>query len=186
MQGKRVVLITGASSGFGQLLGQALSEKGYRVFGTSRNPAWSTPASGMTMLALDVRDGASVTACVQSVLSTSARLDVLVNNARYVHEGPLEEVSLEELKAVFETNFFGAVRMVNAVLPAMRRDRSGHIIHVSSLAGLLPLPFWGAYSASKCALEGYSESLRHELKPLGIHVSLVEPSFYKTRLASNK
>jgi len=186
MTSEKVVLITGASSGFGYSLAQALAQKGYIVFGTSRNPSASTPSTGVTMLSLDVRSDDSVKDCIQAVSSRTNRVDILVNNAGYVLEGPLEEVSIEQLKAQFETNFFGAVRMVNAILPMMRRQRSGHIINVSSVAGLLPLPFLGPYCASKFALEGYSESLRHELKPLGIHVSLVEPSFYKTKLASNK
>lgn len=186
MSTDKVVLITGISSGFGQLLAKALAQKDYMVFGTSRNPPGSTPLSGVTTLPLDVRNDDSVKECLQEVLSRTSRLDVLVNNAGYILEGPLEEVTMDQLKAQFETNFFGTVRMTNAILPTMRRQHRGHIINVSSVSGLLPLPFWGAYCSSKFALEGYSESLRHELKPLGIHVSLVEPDFYKTKLASNK
>ena len=186
MHNETVVLITGASSGFGKQLGLALIAKGYRVFGTSRNPGACTPIPGLTMLSLDVRDDSSVAACVDSVFSQAGRLDVLVNNAGCVHEGPLEEMSLDELKDIFETNFFGAARMVNAVLPMMRERRGGHIINVGSAAGLMSMPFTGPYCASKYALEGYSESLRHELKPLGIHVSLVEPSFIKTSLSNHK
>lgn len=183
----KVVVITGASSGFGSLLANVLARKGHRVFGTSRNPSAGTAPANVTMLPLDVCDDNSVSNCARSVLSeANNRLDVLVNNAGYLLEGPLEEVALEQLKAQFETNFFGAVRMINAFLPIMRRQRSGHIINVSSMAGLLALPFKGAYSASKFALEGYSESLRQELKPIGIHVSLIEPSYYKTNLPDNK
>ena len=183
----KVVVITGASSGFGSLLANVLAQKGHRVFGTSRNPSATTSLPNMTMLPLDVCDDNSVSTCSRTVLSEADnRLDVLVNNAGYFFEGPLEEVTLEQLKAQFETNFFGAVRMINAFLPTMRKQRSGHIINISSMSGLLAMPFEGAYSASKFALEGYSESLRQELKPIGIHVSIIEPSFYSTNLAGNK
>ena len=183
----KVILITGASSGFGNLLANVLAQKGHSVFGTSRNPSATTSLPNVTMLPLDVCDDYSVSACAQKVLSeANNRLDVLVNNAGYLLEGPLEELTLQQLKEQFETNFFGAVRMINAFLPAMRKQRSGHIINISSMAGLMALPFKGAYSASKFALEGYSESLRQELKPLGIHVSIFEPSYYKTNMPSSK
>jgi short-subunit dehydrogenase len=183
----KAVLITGASSGFGSLLANVLAQKGYSVFGTSRNPSTTTPLPNVTMLPLDVCDDNSVRNCARTVLEeTDNKLDVLVNNAGYLLEGPLEEITLEQLKAQFETNFFGAVRMINAFLPTMRTQRSGHIINISSMAGLMPLPFKGAYSASKFALEGYSEALRQELKPIGIHVSIIEPSYYKTNMPSSK
>jgi NAD(P)-dependent dehydrogenase (short-subunit alcohol dehydrogenase family) len=177
------VLITGASSGFGRLLAALLARRGHTVFGTSR---FAAAATDFTVVPLDVRDDESVAACVNAVRQGGGDIDVLVNNAGYVHEGPLEELSVEDIKAIFETNFFGAVRMVNAVLPAMRARRSGRIINISSLSGLMPLPFMGAYGASKHALEAYSESLRHELLPLGIFVSLVEPGYFKTGIASRK
>jgi NAD(P)-dependent dehydrogenase (short-subunit alcohol dehydrogenase family) len=179
-----VVLITGASSGFGRALATLLARRGYSVFGTSRRAAGDT--SDFPIVPLDVRDDASVMACVNAVCEQAGDIDVMVNNAGYVHEGPLEELSLDDLKSVFETNFFGAVRMTNAVLPSMRARRRGRIINVSSLTGLMPLPFMGAYVSSKHALEGYSESLRHELLPLGIYVSLVEPGYFKTGIAGRK
>ena len=160
------------------------------MFGTCRGPARDAAPRGtdgnFTMLPLDVREDSSVAACIEQVGREAGDVDVLVNNAGYSHEGPLEEFSIAELKALFETNFFGAVRMVNAVLPAMRARRRGRIVNVSSLAGLMPIPFMGAYCATKHALEGYSESLRHELLPLGIHVSLVEPGYFKTGIAERK
>jgi NAD(P)-dependent dehydrogenase (short-subunit alcohol dehydrogenase family) len=177
------VLITGASSGFGRLLATLLARKGYTVFGTSRCAA--AVSADFRVVPLDVRDDGSVRACMDAVRE-GGEIDVLVNNAGYVHEGPLEELSLADVKAVFETNFFGALRMVNAVLPSMRARRRGRIINVSSLTGLMPLPFMGAYAASKHALEAYSESLRHELLPLGIHVSLVEPGYFRTGIAGRK
>lgn len=180
-----IVLITGASSGFGRLLAERLAGTGHSVFGTSRAPD-SSEARAFTLLPLDVRDDGAVARCVEEVTRRAGAVDVLVNNAGYVHEGPLEELALDELKALFETNFFGAVRMTSAVLPAMRARRSGRIVNVSSMAGLMPIPFAGAYCATKHALESYSESLRHELMPMGIAVHVVEPGFFKTGISARK
>jgi NAD(P)-dependent dehydrogenase (short-subunit alcohol dehydrogenase family) len=138
------------------------------------------------MLPLDVRAGDSVRACVETVSSRAGHLDVLINNAGEEFAGALEELSLEEARAQFETNFFGVVRMVNAVLPLMRQQERGHIVNMGSLAGLSSIPFLGIYSASKFALEGYTEALRHEVKPFNIHVSLTEPGFLKTPMTSNR
>ncbi len=142
--------------------------------------------AAVEMLPLDVRTDDSVRACVEAVSSRAGRLDVLINNAGYELGGALEELLTDEAKAQFETNFFGVVRVVNAVLPLMRRQRSGHIINVSSVAGLSPVPFLGIYSASKFALEGYTEALRHEVKPFNIHVSLTESGFLKTPMMNNR
>lgn len=179
-----VALVTGASSGVGRATAAALAERGHRVFGTSRSP--SDAASGIEMLALDVRDDASVAACVAAVVGRAGRLDVLVNNAGFEQAGALEELSLDEARAQFETNFFGVVRMVKEVLPVMRGQRSGRIINVSSLAGLAPIPFMGIYSASKFAVDGYTEALRLEVAPLGILVSQVEPGFLHTTMMGNR
>ena len=179
-----VTLVTGASSGVGRATALALAARGHRVFGTSRTP--SRDAGPVEMLPLDVRDDASVAACVAAVATAAGRLDVLVNNAGYEQAGALEELSLEEARAQFETNFFGVVRMVNAALPLMRRQRSGRIVNVSSLAGLSPIPFMGMYSASKFALDGYTEALRLEVSPLGILVSQVEPGFLRTEMMQNR
>jgi NAD(P)-dependent dehydrogenase (short-subunit alcohol dehydrogenase family) len=179
-----VVLVTGASSGVGRATALALAGRGHRVFGTSRSP--SPEAGPVEMLPLDVRDDASVSACVTSVIGAAGRLDVLVNNAGFEQAGALEELSLEEASAQFETNFFGVVRTVNAALPAMRARRSGRIVNVSSLAGLSPIPFMGMYSASKFALDGYTEALRLEVSPLGILVSQVEPGFLRTPMMQNR
>ena len=138
------------------------------------------------MLSLDVRADASVRACIDDVVNRGGSLDVLINNAGYELAGALEELSLEDARAQFETNFFGVVRMVNAVLPLMRRQKRGYIINVSSLAGLSAIPFLGIYSASKFALEGYTESLRHEVKPFNIHVSLTEAGFLRTPMTDNR
>jgi NAD(P)-dependent dehydrogenase (short-subunit alcohol dehydrogenase family) len=179
---QKVVLITGASSGFGEVTASLLAERGYRVFGTSRNPdrnrAW-----GYEMLPLDVRSDDSVRACVQGLMERTGRLDVLISNAGYELAGAVEETLIEEAKEQFETNFFGTVRMVKAALPVMRKQGGGRILLISSLAGLLGVPFHGLYSASKYALEGYAEALRHEVKGFAILVSLIEPSFFRTNLA---
>src|SRR5437899_3785996 len=175
----QTVLVTGASSGIGQATARLLAERGFTVFGTARKPDPKKRES-FTMLALDVRSDDSVRACVEQVVGQAGRLDVLVNNAGYSLTGAAEETSVEEAKAQLETNFFGVVRMVNAVLPAMRAARAGKIVNISSLAGNTAIPFSAFYSASKFALEGYSEALWHEVRPFGISVSLVEPGFVNT------
>ncbi len=176
----KVVLVTGASSGIGRAVARLLQGRGFTVFGTSR--VHSGKMERVEMLPLDVRSEESVNTCVRVVLERAGRLDVLINNAGYVLGGAIEETALEEARAQFETNFFGLVRMVKAVLPIMRRQGGGRIVNISSLAGLAAVPFLGFYSASKFALEGYSEALLHEVMPFNIHVSLVEPGFIRTNL----
>ncbi|HEY7194774.1 MAG TPA: SDR family NAD(P)-dependent oxidoreductase [Gemmatimonadales bacterium] len=175
----QTILVTGASSGIGQATARLLAERGFTVFGTARKPDAVAP-QGFTMVALDVRSDESVRDCVAQVLAQAGRLDVLVNNAGYAVTGAAEETSVEEAKAQLDTNFFGAVRMVNAVLPGMRAAGAGKIINISSLAGNTAIPYSAFYSASKFALEGYSESLWYEVRPFGISVSLVEPGFVHT------
>jgi NAD(P)-dependent dehydrogenase (short-subunit alcohol dehydrogenase family) len=174
----QVALVTGASSGIGQAAATALAAQGYRVFGTSRHAQSLGP--GIATLKLDVTSDRSIKTGVATVLKKAGRLDVLVNNAGYLLAGAVEECTLKDAKAQFDTNYFGAVRMIQAALPAMRKAGQGHIITVSSLAGLVPLPFWGHYNASKFALEGLMETLRMELKPFGIRVCMVEPGAIKT------
>jgi NAD(P)-dependent dehydrogenase (short-subunit alcohol dehydrogenase family) len=186
MSNQRVVLITGASSGVGQSTARLLSQKGYKVFGTSRNPASAEAIPTVEMLALDVGSDDSVAACVKAVTNGGGRIDVLVNNAAYELAGALEEISIDEAKAQFETNFFGVVRMVKAVLPSMRQQKQGQIINVSSLSGVSSIPFMGIYSASKFALEGYTEALRLEVNPFNIHVSLTEAGFLKTPMMNKR
>jgi len=136
------------------------------------------------MLRLDVNSDESVDACVGALIQRMGRLDILINNAGYVLSGAIEETSIHEAKSQFETNFFGVVRMVKAVLPIMRKQGFGQIINISSIAGLIAEPFAGFYSASKFALEGYTENLRYEVKRFNIKVSLVEPGFFKTNIAN--
>ena len=176
---KKVALVTGVSSGFGRLIARRLHECQYRVFGTSRRKD-TIADSGVEMLMLDVRSEDSVRACVSTVLDSEEGIDVLVNNAGTTHLSLAEETNLDEARAVFETNFFGIVRMTNAVLPAMRARKSGRIINVCSMAGLVAIPGQAFYTASKFALEGYGEALRYEVEPFRIHVSLIEPGFDRT------
>ncbi len=186
MLDQKVVLITGASSGVGQSTARLFSQKGYKVFGTSRNPAGAETIPAVELLPLDVRADDSARACVEAVSSRGGRIDVLINNAGYELAGAVEELTGEEARAQFETNFFGVVRMVDAVLPLMRRQKRGHVVNVSSLAGISSIPFLGIYCASKFALEGYTEALRYEVKPFNIHVSMTEAGFLKTPMMNNR
>jgi NAD(P)-dependent dehydrogenase (short-subunit alcohol dehydrogenase family) len=177
---QRVALVTGASSGIGGAIAAKLAADGHRVFGTARKPG---PKVGeVEMVALDVTDEASVKACVDGVIAKAGKLDILVNNAGYLFPGAVEEASMDEVRAQFDTNFFGVVRMFKAIVPLMREQKSGHLITISSLAGIVPVPFWGYYTASKFAVEGLCESLRYEMKPFGVKVALVEPGAIKTPL----
>ena len=177
----QTVLVTGASSGIGQATAQLLAERGFNVFGTARKPA-AAKSSNVTMVALDVRSDDSVKRCVEQVQAQAGRVDVLVNNAGYALMSAAEETSIDEAKAQLETNFFGAVRMVNAVLPGMRKAGAGKIINIGSLAGITAIPFSAFYTASKFAIDGYSEALWHEVRPFGIHVTVLEPGFIHTKI----
>jgi NAD(P)-dependent dehydrogenase (short-subunit alcohol dehydrogenase family) len=185
LQSERVVLVTGASSGFGKATASSLEQRGFIVFGTSRK-ASGEKQDGVEMVRLDITADESVRECVSTVLSKAGRIDVLVNNAGTVLTGGLEETSVDEAKAHFDSNFFGVVRMVDAVLPDMRKRRSGQIVNVASLAGTFPVPFEGFYGAAKAALITYSEVLRQEVKHLGIKVSVVEPGFFRTNLINTR
>ncbi len=185
MEGSTVAIVTGASSGIGRATALRLAAAGHRVFGTARDPARVGPLAGVEVLSLDVRQPDSVGDAVDRVLSAAGRIDVLVNNAGYALLGGAEETSVEQARDLFETNFFGLMRMTSAVLPAMRSRRSGAIVNLSSVAGFLSPPFMGVYAASKHAVEAYSEALHHEVGPLGIRVLLVEPGFTRTHLDRN-
>jgi short-subunit dehydrogenase len=179
-----VALITGASSGIGRASALALAKVGYRVFGTSRKPI-AAPAIGITMLVADVTDDASVQTLIAEVMTAAGRIDLLVNNAGYALSGAAEESSIGQVQALFENNFHGVVRVTNAVLPIMRTQGVGRILNVGSVVGLIPGPFGAYYSASKHAIEGYSESLDHEVRPFGIRVAVIEPWATKTSIEAN-
>jgi len=179
-----VALVTGISSGIGRAIAARLAGNGFRVFGSVRGAPADVP-DGVEPIAFDVRDDAAVGTAVESVLARAGRIDALVNNAGGSIRGAIEETDIEQAKALFDVNFFGAARLTRAVLPAMRRQRSGRIVFVSSIVGFLPAPFMGFYSASKHALEGYSESLDHEIRALGIRAILIEPGYMKTKIGQN-
>jgi NAD(P)-dependent dehydrogenase (short-subunit alcohol dehydrogenase family) len=181
----QIALVTGASSGIGEATARRLATAGYKVFGTSRREARAGQRS-FEMLALDVTSDESVQGAVDAVMRLEGRIDLLVNNAGFgVAPGAAEESSLDQARSIFETNFFGVVRMTRAVLPHMRRQGSGRIINIGSVLGFLPMPYGALYSATKHALEGYSESLDHELRTRGIRVSVIEPAYTKTRFDAN-
>jgi NAD(P)-dependent dehydrogenase (short-subunit alcohol dehydrogenase family) len=180
MSEKKVALVTGASSGFGELIANRLAQNGYRVFGTSRKEIG--PVGNIEMLVLDVLSDPSTKSCIETVLSRTNRIDLLVNNAGQSHVSVVEETSTETAREILEVNFWGIVRITTAVLPLMRQQRSGHIINISSLAGLIGPPGQAYYAASKFALEGYSEALSLEVEPFNIKVSLIEPGFFNTNL----
>lgn len=177
-------LVTGASTGIGLATARALRESGYRVFGTSRR-AGASGAGGITMLTCDVTDDASVAKAVADVVEQSGQIDVLVNNAGVGLFAAAEESSVRQAQDIFDVNFFGVVRMTNAVLPVMRRQVKGRIINMSSILGLIPAPYSALYSATKHAVEGYSESLDHEVRSLGIRVIVVEPAYTRTSFEEN-
>lgn len=184
MEIKQVALVTGASSGIGQATAELLAARGFTVFGTSRTP--SQAARTYKWLPLDVRSDASVEAAVQSLLEQAGRIDVLVNNAGYAQVGAIEESSIADVQAQFDTNLLGVLRVIKAVLPVMRQQGSGRIINVSSIVGQVAPPYMGVYATSKFALEGLSEALREEVRPFGVDVSLVEPTFVKTNIVSQR
>jgi len=184
MADRQVALVTGVSSGIGEATARALAGAGYRVFGTVRSPDAVVP-EGVERVAMDVRDEASIAATVASVLSRAGRIDALVNNAGATILGAIEETDTAQAQALFDVNFFGAARVTRAVLPTMRAQRAGRIVFVGSVVGFVPAPFMGFYAASKHALEGYSESLDHEVRAFGIRAVLVEPGFMKTKIDKN-
>jgi NAD(P)-dependent dehydrogenase (short-subunit alcohol dehydrogenase family) len=183
--GSKTALVTGASSGIGEATARRLVMAGYKVYGTSRRAAKAGQRS-FELLPLDVTSDESVAATVKEVLRLEGRIDVLVNNAGFgIAPGAAEESSMEQARSIFETNFFGIVRMTRAVVPHMRRQGAGRIINIGSVLGFLPAPYMALYSATKHAVEGYSESLDHELRTRGIRVIVVEPAYTKTRFDAN-
>ena len=189
-----VVLITGCSSGFGLLAALHFARQGDTVYATMRDPAKAGALEAardkeslpIHVVPLDVTDDASVANAVRQVVAEAGRIDVLVNNAGIGIHGPIEDTDVAEVKEIFETNVFGAMRAVNAVAPTMRQQGSGTIVNVSSLAGRVVAPFGGIYSASKYAVEALSEALHYELHPFGIRVVVIEPGGFETRFGDNR
>jgi NAD(P)-dependent dehydrogenase (short-subunit alcohol dehydrogenase family) len=181
----KTAIVTGASSGIGEATAERLTRAGYTVYGTSRRGA-GADARSFYMLPLDVTSDASVEAAVAEVMRLEGRIDLLVNNAGFgVAPAGAEESSIEQARSIFETNFFGLIRMTRAVVPHMRRQGSGRIINIGSVLGLLPMPYGALYAATKHAVEGYSESLDHELRTRGIRVAVIEPAYTKTQFDTN-
>ena len=181
----KTALVTGASSGIGEATAQRLAMAGYKVYGTSRRGAQAGQRS-FEMLPLDVTSDASVETAVRAVLRLDGRIDLLVNNAGFsIAPAGAEESSIDQARSLFDTNFFGIVRMTRAVVPHMRHQGGGRIINIGSVLGFLPAPYMALYAATKHAIEGYSESLDHELRTRGIRVSIIEPAYIKTRFDAN-
>lgn len=181
----KVAIVTGASSGIGKATAERLARAGCKVYGTSRRGAQAGQRS-FEMLPLDVTSDESVEAAVNEVMRLEGRIDLLVNNAGFgVAPAGAEESSIEQARAIFDTNFFGIVRMTRAIVPHMRKQGSGRIINIGSVLGFLPMPYGALYAATKHAVEGYSESLDHELRTRGIRVSVIEPAYTKTQFDAN-
>ncbi|WP_223547974.1 MULTISPECIES: SDR family oxidoreductase [Aestuariivivens] len=181
----KIVLITGGSSGIGKSVGEFLIEKGFVVYGTSRYPE-RYPESRLPLLKMDVKAVETINNTVKTIIEKEGRLDVLVNNAGAGITGPIEEIPEKEIKANFETNFFGPINVIKAVLPHMRLQQSGLIINITSIAGYMGLPFRGVYSASKGALELITEAFRMELKPFNVHMTNVAPGDFATNIAAGR
>ena len=180
---KDVALVTGASSGIGLVTAQALVKAGYRVFGTSRKPV-ANP-QGVTMLICDVTDEASVQVLVTEIVQQAGSIDLVVNNAGIGLLGGAEESSIAQAQRLYDVNVFGVSRVVNAVLPIMRKQKCGRIVNMSSILGMIPSPFNAFYASTKHAIEGYSESLDHEVRAFGIRVVLVQPGVTRTSFEEN-
>jgi short-subunit dehydrogenase len=180
-----VALVTGAATGIGKAAALALVDAGYEVIGTSRKTSGQAPYDEVTFINLDVARDDSVAAAVAQVIERFGRIDVLVNNAGVGSTGAAEDSSVAQDQAAFNINVFGTIRMIKAVLPHMRAQRSGRIINVSSVVGFIPLPYMAIYAASKHAIEGYSWSLDHEVRQFGVRVLLVEPPWTKTGFDAN-
>lgn len=181
----KVVFITGASTGIGKAVGEFLLSKGYRVYGSSRNPEKYSETK-FPLLAIDVRKPETIATAIQEVVANENRLDVLVNNAGVGITGPIEETPDAEIQNVFDTNVYGPVRVIKAVLPQMRKQNSGLIINITSIAGYMGLPYRGFYSASKGALELITEALRMETKSFGIHITNIAPGDFATNIAAGR
>lgn len=182
---KKVVLITGASSGIGKSIGEYLSKQNFKVYGTSRNPA-KIIHPPFPMVALDVTKKETITQAVKQIIAEEGKIDVLINNAGMGITGPIEETPDEEIAKAFNTNYFGPIKVIKAVLPQMRKQNSGLIINITSIAGYMGLPYRGIYSASKGALELTTEAFRMELKDFNIKMTNIAPGDFATNIAAGR
>ena len=182
----KVILITGASSGIGKATAEFLSNKGYIVYGTSRYPSKYQTPENYSLLPLDINDEKSINNIVNLVLNKEKQIDVLINNAGVGITGPGEETIIRAMRDNFETNFFGPIKLMQKVLPSMRSNKNGLIINITSIAGYMGLPFRGCYSASKCALEIFSESIRMEVKKFGVNITTIAPGDFATDISSRR
>jgi len=186
---KKVVLITGASSGIGKACAKYLSSKDFRVYGTSRKasfPPVEKDDHNVIMIRMDVKDDISIQQGIDYILDKEGRIDAVVNNAGWGISGSIEDTTVDQVRQLFETNYFGQLRVCRSVIPIMRKQQKGHIINVSSIGGVLGLPFQGIYSATKFAIEGMTEALRMEVQEFGISVVLVEPGDFKTSFTKQR
>jgi NAD(P)-dependent dehydrogenase (short-subunit alcohol dehydrogenase family) len=180
----QVVLVTGGSSGLGQAMCSRLAAAGHQVIGTGRKPEGQP--KGYALLAMDITDEASVRRAVEQVIAQYGRIDVLINNAGLGIQGPAEDVTTALAQQLFDANLFGLHRVCRAVLPGMRAQGSGLIINISSIAANFGLPYRAFYSASKAAVDRYSEALSIEVKPFGVKVVIVQPGEFNTRIATGR
>jgi NAD(P)-dependent dehydrogenase (short-subunit alcohol dehydrogenase family) len=193
MQGLNIALVTGSSSGIGFETALLLARSGFQTYATMRDLKKSkniteianTEKLPLRVVQLDVNDDKSVKDAINKIVAENGRIDVLVNNAGYGLFSPIEDVTLDQVKEQFETNFFGVVRVTKEALPIMRKQRKGTIVNVSSGAGRVGIPVYSAYVATKFALEGLSESMRYELKEFGINIVIIEPGVIKTNIVEN-
>lgn len=182
---KKNILVTGASSGFGWLVASKLHDTGYTVIGTSRNPEKYASTSPFKMIALDLDSDESINTLPGRVFKEIGQLDVLINNAGFLVTGIAEEVPIDLGRKQFETNFWGTIKVTNVILPYFRKQKSGKIITVGSITGLISFPNTSYYAASKHALEGYYKALRYELTEFNIRVAMIEPGSFKTSIMEN-
>ncbi|MEP0133859.1 MAG: SDR family oxidoreductase [Eudoraea sp.] len=183
---QKIVLITGGSSGIGRSIGLYLQSKGYKVYGTTRNLQNYLEFSDFKLIELDVRDNASITLAIDNLIDSEGYLDVLINNAGIGITGPIEETPEAEIKKAFDTNFHGPINVARVALPQMRKQNSGLIINITSIAGYMGLPYRGIYSASKGALEILTEALRMETKDFGIKITNLAPGDFATNIAAGR
>ena len=182
----KVILITGASSGLGKAMAEYLSDKGYIVYGTSRFPNKYKTPNNYSLLSLNINDELSVSNIVNQIIIKEKKIDILINNAGVGITGPAEETIIKPMRDNFDTNFFGPIKLMQSVLPSMRKNKSGLIINITSIAAYMGLPFRGCYCASKAAMKVFTESIRMEVKRFGINVLTLAPGEYATNIASRR